>query len=177
MAETLENQPCPFCFKDTLTLSEDTVDIPYFGKTYILSMNCSNCHYNKSDVEAEEQKEPCKLTFEIETPEDFKIRVVKSSEADIKIPQLRMSVECGPSSNGYVSNVEGLLNRFKKILEEQRDGSDDKDVRKKAKNLLKKLWKVECGDEKLKIIIEDPSGNSAIISEKTKIEKLKVKKK
>ena len=39
--------------------------------------------------------------------------------------------------------------------------------------MLKKLWKVECGDEKLKIIIEDPSGNSAIISEKAKVEKLK----
>jgi C4-type Zn-finger protein len=41
---------------------------------------------------------------------------------------------------------------------------------------LKKLWKVECGDLPLKIVIEDPTGNSGIISEKTKIEKLKVKK-
>jgi C4-type Zn-finger protein len=39
------------------------------------------------------------------------------------------------------------------------------------------LWKVECGEQKLKIIIQDPTGNSAIISEKTKIEKLKRKKK
>ena len=176
MVETLDNQPCPFCFKKTLSMSEDAMDIPYFGTTYVFSMHCSSCNYDKSDIEAEQPKEPCKHTFTVESSEDMKVRVVKSSNASIKIPQMRMSVESGPSSNGYVSNIEGLLNRFKKILEEQRDNADDKDVRKKAKNLLKKLWKVECGDAKLKIIIEDPTGNSAIISEKTKIEKLKVKK-
>jgi len=46
-------------------------------------------------------------------------------------------------------------------------------VKRNAKNLLKKLWKVELGDEKLKIVIEDPSGNSAIISDKAVSEKLK----
>ena len=49
-------------------------------------------------------------------------------------------------------------------------------MRKKAKNLLKKLWKVECGDEQLKIVIEDPSGNSAIVSERAVVSKMKGKK-
>ena len=42
-----------------------------------------------------------------------------------------------------------------------------------SKNLLKKLWKVENGEQELKIVIEDPSGNSAIISEKAEVSKLK----
>ena len=84
-----------------------------------------------------------------------------------------MSVDPGVASEGYVSNVEGLLERFKKILESERDNADDEDVRKKAKNLLKKLWKIELGEEKVKIIIEDPSGNSAIISEKAIVSRLK----
>ena len=71
----------------------------------------------------------------------------------IKIPQLRMSVDPGANSNGYISNVEGLINRFKKIVEEQRDNADDKDIRKKAKNLLKKIRKVEYGEAPLKIVI------------------------
>ena len=33
---------------------------------------------------------------------------------------------------------------------------------------MKKIWKVKCGEEKLKIIIEDPSGNSGILSDKAK---------
>jgi len=34
----------------------------------------------------------------------------------------------------------------------------------------------QCGDIPVKIVLEDPTGNSAIISEKAVVEKLKVKK-
>lgn len=171
--EKLENQPCPICHKKTLALTEEEMDIPYFGKTYIFSMNCSNCKYAKSDVEAEGRKEPCKITFTIEKEADMKVRVVKSSEASIKIPQLKMSVESGPASDGYVSNIEGLLSRFEKVIEDERDLAEEDEVKKHAKNLLKKIRKVKWGEMPLKIIIEDPSGNSAIISDKAVVEKLK----
>ncbi|MEM4244692.1 MAG: ZPR1 zinc finger domain-containing protein [Candidatus Nanoarchaeia archaeon] len=174
--EKLENQPCPICHKKTLSLTEDEMDIPYFGKTYLFSMNCSNCKYSKSDVEAEERKEPCKVTFMIEKEEDMKVRVVKSSEASVRIPQLKMSMESGPASDGFVSNIEGLLSRFEKVIEDERDLAEEDDVKKHAKNLLKKIRKVKWGEMPLKIIIEDPSGNSAIISDKAIVEKLKLKK-
>lgn len=168
----LENETCPFCRKKTLTLIEDDKDIPYFGKCFIYSMNCSSCNYKKADIEAAERKDPTRYTFEIENQKDLNIRVVKSSEATIKVPQLKLTVTPGPASEGFISNIEGLLSRFKEIIQSQKD-DEDEDIKKKVKNTLKKLWKVECGDEKLKIIIEDPSGNSAIISEKAKVEKLK----
>ncbi len=176
--EELKGQKCVFCGKDTLTLMEDEVDVAFFGKVFIFSMNCANkeCNYSKSDLEAVEIKEACKLTFNVESAEDLKVRVVKGSNATIKITGLKMSVRPGPASNGYISNIEGVLNRFKKIIEKARDNSDDSKERKSAKNLLKKLWKVECGDLPLKIVIKDPTGNSGIISEKTIVEKLKVKK-
>ena len=173
--DKLEKQKCPICGEDKLTLLEDEMDIPYFGKTYIFSMKCDSCNYAQSDVEAEDKKDPCKIEFTVENKKDLTVRIVKSSEASVKIPQLKMSVDPGVASEGYVSNVEGLLERFKKILEGERDNADDEDVRKKAKNLLKKLWKVELGEESLKIIIEDPSGNSAIISEKAVVSRLKKK--
>ncbi len=173
MAEIIENEICPVCIKKTLTLSEDEKDIPHFGKAFVFSMTCSDCGFHKGDVEAAEKKDPIKITFTIESEEDMKVRVVKSSQAKIKISQMRMSVEPGEASNGYVSNIEGLINRFEKIIEKQRGESEDKAVKTRAKNLLKKLRKVKWGDEKLKIVIEDPSGNSAIVSERTKIKKLK----
>lgn len=170
--EVIENERCAFCKKKNLTLIEDEQDIPYFGKVYIFSMNCSNCNYKKSDVESAERKEPCKITFEITSAKDIAIRVVKSSEATVKVPQLKMSVTPGPNSEGYVSNIEGVLQRFKKIIETERDYSEEDDVRDNAKKLLKKIWKAELGEMPLKIVIEDPSGNSAIISEKTIVQKL-----
>jgi zinc finger protein len=171
--DEIHNEMCPFCHTKNLTLTEDELDIPYFGKTFIFGMKCSNCDFEKSDVEAAEEKEPCKITFTAENEEDLKVRVVKSSAAIVKMPGLRMSMEPGPDSLGFISNIEGLLERFKKIVEEQRDTADDPAIKKTAKNLLKKMWKITCGDIPLKVVIEDPSGNSAIISEKAVVEKLK----
>ena len=173
--EKLEHQDCPFCRNKTLTLTEDEQDIPYFGKCYLFSMNCSVCKYNKSDIEAVERKEPSTFTFEVKSKKDLNVRVVKSSEATIKIPQLKLSVTPGPASEGFVSNIEGVLERFKRIIESEKDNADDDETRTKAKNLLKKLWKVMLAEVPIKVIIEDPSGNSAIISKEAKVEKLKVK--
>lgn len=169
----LKNQVCHFCNEKKLTLTEETYNIPHFGRCFLMTMSCSNCHFHKSDVEAEERKDPIKITFTIEDKKDLNVRVIKSSEATVKIPQMKMDVRPSIASSGYLSNIEGVLLRFKKIIESERDSTDDDTVRKNAKNLLKRLWKVELGDEKLKVIIEDPSGNSAIISDKAVNEKLK----
>ena len=170
--EKLEKQPCPMCREKTLTLTEDVKEIPYFGKVFVFSMSCSNCKYHKADIEVAEQKEPCKYTIEIEGEKDLKIRIVKSSQATLKIPHV-VTIEPGPAANGYVTNVEGILNRVKHQVETAKENEEDPSAKKKAKNLLKKLNKVMWGQEKLKIIIEDPSGNSAIISDKAVKSKLK----
>jgi C4-type Zn-finger protein len=58
--DKLGNEMCPFCNTPNLTLIEREMEIPYFGKVFLLSMRCSNCKYSKSDVECSESKEPCK---------------------------------------------------------------------------------------------------------------------
>ena len=149
------------CMKPTLTLREEAVEVPYFGLTHIFSMKCSSCGYFVSDLEAEEQKDAVKQTFEVSSEKDLNARVVKSSQATVKIPRM-VSMESGPESEGFITNVEGLLNRFKAVLEDLRE-DDDKAVAKKAKNHLKKLNKVLVGHETLTIKLEDSTGNSAII--------------
>lgn len=165
--DILENQKCPICLKNTMTLIESEKDIPYFGKVYLFSMDCNNpeCKYHKADIEAAEQKEPCKFTIDVNGEEDMKIRIVKSAEATVKIPRI-VTITPGPASNGYVTNIEGILNRVKVMVEKSRDDSEDEDDKQKAKAMLKKINRVIWGSESLKIIIEDPSGNSAIISDK-----------
>lgn len=161
----LENQPCPMCGKDTLSLIEQEREIPYFGNVYVFSMTCANCKYHKADLELGEDLGPVKYTMDIETEDDLKARVVKSSQATVKIGRV-MSIEPGVAAQGFVTNIEGLFRRAKYALESARDSAEDKDERKKAKNHLKKLQKVMWGQDKLKITIEDPTGNSAIISDK-----------
>jgi zinc finger protein len=163
--DVLKGQECPICKAKTLTLMEDEREIPFFGKCYLFSMTCSSCKYHKADIETEEKHDPVKYTLDINSEEDMKIRVVKSSEGTIKIPHM-ITVEGGENSNGYISNVEGVLTRIKNVIEFARDNEEDEDLKKKAKNQLKKLQRAMWGQEPLKLIIEDPTGNSAIISDK-----------
>lgn len=169
----LEGEYCPMCQKKTLALIEQEYEVPFFGKLFMFAMKCANpeCFYKKSDVEAAERKEPCKYTIEIDSEEDMSIRIIKSSEATIKVPHVT-TIEPGIASEGYVTNIEGVLNRIKTQIESVRDNADEDSDRKKAKNLLKKLQKVMWGREKIKMTIEDPSGNSAIISEKAEKKRL-----
>ncbi len=172
--DVLAGQECPICHAKSLTLMEASTDVPFFGKCHIFSMSCSSCNYHKADVESEEQKEPCKYELEISSEDDMKIRIVKSAEATLKIPHM-VTIESGPSSNGYITNVEGVLQRIQKIMEQARDSAEDDSDKTKAKNALKKLTRIKWGQEKAKMIIEDPTGNSAIISDKAIRTKLKAK--
>ncbi|MFH1182603.1 MAG: ZPR1 zinc finger domain-containing protein [Candidatus Woesearchaeota archaeon] len=170
--EELAGQVCPVCQTKNLTLNEAEDDIPYFGKVYIFSMTCTNCKFHKSDLESAEHREPTRYSIEISGDEDCKIRIVKSSQATVKIPYIT-TIEPGVAANGYITNVEGLFSRIKQQLESVRDVAEEKEDQKKAKNMLKKISRTLYGSEKLKIIIEDPSGNSAIISDRAVVEKMK----
>lgn len=171
-AEVLKGQLCPFCHKKALSLSEEELDIPFFGKVFLFGMNCDACKYRKSDVEAAEQREPARWSFEIKGKDDLSTRVIRSSLGVIKIPHVG-TIEPGPDAEGFVTNVEGVIERFKEQIEHARDSEEDEEAKKKAKNLLKKLQNVLWGEESLKIIIEDKSGNSAIVSEKAEKTALK----
>lgn len=167
--EVVEGEPCPFCHKKTLTLRQAEMEVPFFGKLVIFSMDCRNkeCNYRKADVESDSQKSAIKDSVEISSEEDLKIRVIKSSTATVKIPHIG-SIEPGEASNGYITNVEGIINRIKEQVEFLKETAEDDSDKKKAKNMLKKLNKVLWGQEKITMTLIDPSGNSAIISEKKK---------
>ncbi len=164
--EVIDGEQCPFCNHKTMTLRQMGREVPYFGNVFIFSMDCSSCNYHKSDLELDGGAgKPVKYTLPYESEEDLKIRVVKSSTATIKIPHIG-SIEPGEAANGYVTNVEGILNRIKHQVENFKENTDDDTEKKKAKNILKKLQRLLWGQDKTKIVLEDPKGNSAIISEK-----------
>jgi len=161
----LDSQVCPMCKAKTLTLMEQDKEIPYFGKVFLFSMTCSSCKYHKADVECAEQNEGAKYTFEVSSEEDLKVRVVKSAEGRVIIPRM-ITMEPGSAAQGYITNIEGILRRARGIIESARDNAQDNAERKKAKNMLKKIQKAMWGQDSIRIVIEDKTGNSAIISDK-----------
>ena len=109
--------------------------------------------------------------MEVSSEEDLNARFVKSRQATVKIPRIT-TITRGPASEGYISNIEGLLKKVKGIIEQKKESLEEKSDRIKAIKLIKKINKILFGQEKIKITIEDPSGNSAIISEKAVKSKL-----
>ncbi len=173
----LEGEECPVCGQRTLTLMELERDIPYFGRVRLYSMTCQNpqCRFSTSDVDILEAHEPSRYTLRVENEEDLKARVVKSSTATVKIGRLG-SIEPVTRSPGYVSNIEGVLRRFERQVRFAMETAEEREQREKAKRMLKKLQRILQGSEPVTITIEDPQGNSAIISPKAKKESLVTRK-
>jgi zinc finger protein len=72
----------------------------------------------------------------------------------------------GPDAEGYISNVEGVLKRIEDVIRMQGESE-------KSRELLQKIKNAKEGSEILHLKIEDPTGNSAIISEKALKEDIK----
>jgi len=169
--DEMKKQQCPICSKNECTLREEGIDVPHFGKMFIFSIQCDACSFRKADVEAADHHEGIKTSFEVKDEKDLDIRVIKSSQATLKIPRI-MTITPGPESEGYVTNVEGVFTRVKAILESTMNAEEDSSDKKKLKNMIKKINKILVGRESIKISIEDPTGNSAILSDKAEKKKL-----
>ncbi len=118
-----------------------------------------------------EVKEPSRYSLNVESACDVNARIVKSSTCTIRIPELGVIVEPGPLSEGYISNVEGLLSRISKVINMGiKMGKDDE--KKKGQELLEKINNLIDGQETVCIILEDPLGFSTIASEKAVKESL-----
>jgi zinc finger protein len=170
----VENQQCPVCGQNKATFSEYEIEDPFAGAIAIFTIKCNACGYKTSDLEFLEPGDPAEYSIDVEGKEDLSIRVIKSGDSEIKIPSFRISVESGMNSEGFITNVEGVLLRFKEQVELLKNDMDlDKNLRKKAKNIIKGIEDVIAGEKKITIKLIDKSGNSAIVSDKVKIKKLK----
>jgi len=156
---------CPVCTGQTLSVRQIPYDIPYFGKVLIIVMQCSRCGFSHRDVLSLEEHEPSRYEVTVEGLADLNIRVVRSSTATVRIPELGVCIEPGPMAEGFISNVEGLLERVVRVVG-LLNSEEDPAERAKYERFLRRLREAREGRTKFTLILEDPLGNSAIISEK-----------
>jgi zinc finger protein len=154
-------ETCPLCGAE----SESQVvpyDIPFFGEVMIFTVVCPSCGYHATDVLtlAEENKRRCELV--VSSIEDVNAIVVRSSSGTIEIPELGVSVE-PKRGEAFISTVEGLLKRVENVVMMlARDGTS----KKRADEVLEQISEIKSGKASMTLIIEDPTGNSAIIPNK-----------
>lgn len=159
---------CPICNKNQcMEVTTKTEKIPYFGEIMESTMLCAECGYKHVDTICIEQKEPVKYTITI-GKESLNARVVKSQSTTITIPEIGLKVEPGPQSQGYVSNVEGVLERFEKAVKTALSWAEEDQAKKNAVEILEYIEDVKTGEKEVTLIVEDPFGHSIILHENAK---------
>ena len=155
---------CPTCNTEIEYLYT-TENIPYFSDILIISAICPSCGYKFVDTQMIKHGEPVRYVYRTATPEDLAVRVIRSTSAAIEIPELGVRIDPGPTCQGFVSNIEGVLDR---IVQAMGSAIIDGDAKEKenARILLEKIARIKCGELPVTLILEDPNGNSAIVSDK-----------
>ena len=160
---TVTRSVCPLCSGELVTNWVQN-DIPFFGEVMHITSLCE-CGFRYTDTLITTQRRPVHYEIKISDIDDLNARVVRSTSGTIRIPELGVDIEPGPASESFISNIEGVLARVKEILGMVvRWNEDDKSPR--AQELLCVIEKIMAGEYGITVIIEDPLGNSAIISNK-----------
>ncbi|MBR2557955.1 MAG: ZPR1 zinc finger domain-containing protein [Methanobrevibacter sp.] len=160
---------CPACGIEGVAKSiMKELEIPHFGKVLETTLLCPSCGFRHSDVIALEQNDPAKYVLEI-NKNNLSIRVVRSQSATVIIPEVGVKVEPGPKSEGYVTNVEGMLTRFEDAVIKALNLFDDEESQANAKKTLAEIQELKKGNGTATLIILDPFGQSNIVSEKVEI--------
>ena len=163
--QTVVLGPCPCCNTDIEYLYK-TENIPYFSDILIISAICPECGYKFVDTQLLKHGEPARYTVVVEAADDLSIRVVRSMSASIEIPELGVRIDPGPQCQGFISNVEGVLDRIEIVVKGALNWGNEVE-KENAIALLADIAKVKTGTFPITLILEDPSGNSGIIAEKT----------
>lgn len=160
---------CPACGIEGVAKSiMKEIEIPHFGRVMETTLLCPSCGFRHSDVIALEQNDPAKYVLEI-NKNNLSIRIVRSQSATVSIPEVGVKVEPGPKSEGYVTNVEGVLTRFEDAVKKALNLFEDEESQTNAKNTLKHIQELKKGNGTATLIILDPFGQSNIVSEKAEI--------
>ncbi|RLG22934.1 hypothetical protein DRN72_00365 [Methanosarcinales archaeon] len=164
---------CPICEK-VLKLRWEEENIPFFGDIMYISGSCE-CGFRYTDVMFLESKGASRYTFDVLGEDDLNVRVVRSASGTVRIPELGVSIEPGPDAESFVSNVEGVLERVRSVVEMMERWCEEEGDQKRVercRELIKMIDEIEEGKRNVRLIIEDPYGNSAIISERAIYEPL-----
>lgn len=155
---------CPICGEKSMSVKIFLYDMPYFGKVVLESGKCSRCGFKWSDVGLLETTRPKRIIVKVKEPKDLNALVIKAAPATIKIPELGIEIFPGPAAPGYITTVEGVLQR---VIDHA--PSECLDKSNPCYERIEAIRRAMDGDIKFTLIIEDPSGRSAVKGEGTEI--------
>ena len=178
------NIPCPICkHEGKLRMVAHVDEIPYFGEHTQVTVMCHDCGWRQTDFIPAEGRKAGAWSLVVDDREKLRCRVVRSSSCTVRIPELELEVMPGTNSTGYVSNIEGVLNRFVDIIDMVRrdvvrdlaNPEEDQDERMQSLQTLDGLLhSIEHAGDTSQFTVEflDPNGHSMILHEDASERKL-----
>lgn len=154
--------PCPACGRTTVRMRSLSLALPYFGEAVQTTVLCTSCGFRHADVALTGQREPTRVELRVTTRDHLDARVARSASGTIRIPEIEASMEPGPRSEAFISNVEGFLHRFRDIARSALAMAADSGERAAAESSVARLEALIDGRAPFTIIIDDPTGNSDI---------------
>ncbi|MEM0128362.1 MAG: ZPR1-type zinc finger protein [Thermoplasmatales archaeon] len=148
---------CPSCGSNSLERGIEELDVPHFGHSTLYYMRCTNCGFRVNDISFEGNY-PNEAKITIREKEDLNTKIVRGGKATILIPELGLGLYPGPLSESFITNVEGLLNRFLNLLPLFDEGGKVEYFKARVEDAL-------SGKMEFSIIIKDPSGVSHFLKE------------
>ncbi len=148
---------CPSCGKEGIERGSNEFDVPHFGRVFHYYMKCESCGFRINDF-AYEGNFPEESRIEIKGKKDMNTKIVRGGNATLLVPELGLELYPGPLAESFITNVEGLLNRFQSILPLFED-------KEEVKRVGEKLDEAREGRLDFSIIISDPTKVSHFIAE------------
>ena len=140
------------------------IKIPYFREVLIESFECPHCNHSNKTVKSAGSIQPLgsKYTLMLDNEEDFQRAIVKSETGCFRIEDFAMDM---PVGEGQYTNVEGILIKVLKELEQDQPERKEKDpdLHNALDTFIHKLIKMMNGCSfPFTISLDDPTGNSWI---------------
>ncbi len=157
--------PCPVCGGEFIVRVLE-YDMPSEGLSVIVSGKCLVCGYRVSWIIPSSESKPRILKLRVEELRDLNSLVYVSAPSRIVIPELNLELKLTGHDMGFVTTVEGVLERFREKIEFLCRSEESSECRV----LEEMISKAICGELEFTLVIEDYSGRSSINSRKAIIE-------
>ncbi|MEM0135143.1 MAG: ZPR1 zinc finger domain-containing protein [Thermoplasmatales archaeon] len=146
---------CPVCSSKSLERGTTEIEVPHFGNVILYYLRCRNCGYRINDFSYQGDF-PKEDRVEINNTKDLEIKIVRGSSGTVLIPELGLELFPGPLAESFITNVEGLLNRFLQLMPLFDDPA-------KVDETESRIHDAISGKLRFTITLSDPTGVSHFI--------------
>ena len=160
---------CVICgFDGGLSMLAHTEEIAYFGEHTQVTLTCLGCGWRQTDFIPAEAREGSSHTYRIDSTDDLQVRVIRGSACTVRLLELDLEVRPGSHSTGYVSNIEGVLNRFQDVVDmvgRQAAIEGDDGAITELEQLTQAMLEIRQGQREATLQLLDPHGHSMILTD------------